>query len=134
MTDVPGNPVAVERAVERAVALDADIAEGECVRGVVQGRAVAVARVDGRLYAVDNRCLHRQGPLSEGRLAGPMLTCPLHWWRYDVRTGELIGHPTARLTCYPVRVEDGQVLVTAPPAEPVRSWRQRLLDAAKARS
>jgi hypothetical protein len=60
-----------------------------------------------------------------------VLVCPMHWWRYDVRTGGRLGQPGLRLRRYPVRVVDGQVRVTVPPAPPRRSWREVLLEHAR---
>jgi nitrite reductase/ring-hydroxylating ferredoxin subunit len=92
---------------------------------------VAVFNVDGELRAVEGRCLHRGGSLAEGMVDNGVVTCPLHWWRYDLFTGERQGVPGLRLTCYPVRVEDGRVEVLVPPARPELSLRERLLAAGR---
>jgi nitrite reductase/ring-hydroxylating ferredoxin subunit len=49
----------------------------------LNGTTVAIANVDGKLYAINNVCLHRGGPLGEGELAGKIVTCPWHGWTYD---------------------------------------------------
>lgn len=54
---------------------------------------VVVCRVAGKLHAVDNNCSHKDTPLSEGRLRGPILTCPLHGAQFDVRDGSHQGPP-----------------------------------------
>jgi len=54
----------------------------------VEGRAVAVANVDGKIYAINNTCLHRGGPLGEGSLEGKVVTCPWHGWQFDVTNGK----------------------------------------------
>lgn len=54
---------------------------------------VVVCRVNGQLFAVDDNCTHRDARLSEGRLRGHTLTCPLHGAQFDVRTGEHKGSP-----------------------------------------
>lgn len=92
------------------------------------GRRLAVGNAGGELFALDDTCLHRGGSLACGHLAGAILACPMHWWRYDVRTGERLGQPGLRLRRYPIRVVDGEVRVTVPPA---RSWREILLDHAR---
>jgi hypothetical protein len=58
-----------------------------------------------------------------------VVTCPLHWWRFDLLTGEHVGDPGLRLARYPVRVADGTVEVLVPPSPPVLSLRERLLAA-----
>jgi nitrite reductase/ring-hydroxylating ferredoxin subunit len=95
------------------------------------GRRVAVGNAGGELFALDDTCLHRGGSLACGHLDGAVLVCPLHWWRYDVRSGRRLGQPGLRLRRYPLRVVDGQVRVTVPPAPPVRSWREILLEHAR---
>jgi nitrite reductase/ring-hydroxylating ferredoxin subunit len=91
---------------------------------VASGRRVAVGNTGGELFALDDTCLHRGGSLACGHLVGAVLACPMHWWRYDVRTGERLGQPGLRLRRYPIRVVDGEVRVTVPPAPPARSWRE----------
>jgi nitrite reductase/ring-hydroxylating ferredoxin subunit len=93
---------------------------------------VAVFNLDGELVAVEARCLHKGGALAEGHVSDGVVTCPLHWWRYDLHTGERLGAPDLRLACYPVRVFDGRVEVRVPsscPAAP--SLRDRLLAAGR---
>jgi len=95
------------------------------------GRRVAVGNAGGELFALDDTCLHRGGSLACGHLDGEVLTCPMHWWRYDVRSGRRLGQPDLRVATYPVRVVDGEVRVTVTPAPPPRSWREVLLDHAR---
>jgi nitrite reductase (NADH) small subunit len=72
---------------------------------------IALAHVNGRFCAVQGRCLHLQGPLGEGRLAGSVLTCPWHGWQYDVCTGLNEFDHAIQLETYEVRVQDGEVQV-----------------------
>jgi nitrite reductase (NADH) small subunit len=72
---------------------------------------IALAHLDGAFYATQGTCIHLQGPLGEGRLDGPVLTCPWHGWQYDVRTGENEFDRAIQLRTYEVRVEDGEVKV-----------------------
>jgi nitrite reductase/ring-hydroxylating ferredoxin subunit len=90
-----------------------------------------VGNAGGELFALDDTCLHRGGSLAGGHLDGTALICPQHWWRYDVRSGARLGQPQLRLPRYPVRVVDGEVRVTVPPAPPARSLREILLDHAR---
>jgi 3-phenylpropionate/trans-cinnamate dioxygenase ferredoxin component len=75
------------------------------------GEEIALANVDGEVYAVQGQCLHLKGPLAEGQLEEACLTCPWHGWRYDVRTGLNDFDHAIRLRTYEVRVEDGEVKV-----------------------
>ena len=77
----------------------------------VEDAVIALANVNGELYAVDGHCLHLQGPLGEGHLEHAVLTCPWHGWQYDVRTGLNEFDHAIQLRTYEVRVEDGEVKV-----------------------
>ena len=71
-----------------------DLADGElrCFEQV--GRdGIVVCRVAGQLYALDDNCSHADTPLSEGRLRGYAITCPLHGAAFDVRDGSHSGPP-----------------------------------------
>lgn len=77
----------------------------------VDGREVAVFRVDGTLYAMDGKCPHRGGPLGFGEILGTRVRCPWHDWSFDLATGACDVEPRARARTIPVRVEDGQVVI-----------------------
>lgn len=73
---------------------------------------LVVCRVNGQLYALEDNCSHADTPLSEGRLRGHNLTCPLHGTSFDVRTGAHSGPPAyTGVACY--RVEDREGTVVA---------------------
>ena len=78
----------------------------------VGGKKVALFKVEGSFYAIDDTCTHRGGPLSEGVLEGKQVTCPFHGARFDVTTGEALGPPAPQgVACYNVRVEANDVEV-----------------------
>ena len=72
---------------------------------------IALAHCDGGFYAVQQHCVHLQGPLGEGHLEDCVLTCPWHGWQYDVRTGQNEFDRAIQLRTYDVQVEDGEVRV-----------------------
>ena len=94
-----------------AVARVEDVPPGTMKPVEADGTPIALANVDGELYAVQGHCLHLQGPLGDGRLEGAKLTCPWHGWQYDVRTGLNEFDHAIRLETYEVTVEDGEVKV-----------------------
>lgn len=94
------------------VARAVDVPPGTAKVVVVQGHPVALFNVEGRFHAVSNVCLHRGGPIGEGTLDGAVVTCPLHGWEYDVRTGRNVANPVARLKTYAVRLDGDDVLVS----------------------
>jgi nitrite reductase/ring-hydroxylating ferredoxin subunit len=69
------------------------VTEGKIRAFDVQGTAVAVANVDGQLYAFDDACTHAFCSLAEGELKGTTVTCLCHWSQFDVRTGEVLQGP-----------------------------------------
>ena len=69
---------------------------------------IVVCRVNGELFALEDNCSHADTPLSEGRLRGHQITCPLHGTSFDVRTGAHSGPPAYEgVHCYKVLLEDG---------------------------
>ena len=70
----------------------------------VDGKTLAIANVDGKFLAIDNTCLHRGGPLAQGKLTGKTLICPWHAWQYDMSTGKLVNNPAAGVACYALEV------------------------------
>lgn len=105
---------------------------GRSVR--IDGRLVAIFRVGvDEVIALDGRCLHREGPVAEGVVRDGVVTCPWHFWRYELATGALIGNPGKGLRRYRVEVRDGIVHVDLPPAPAPMGWKDRLLAAARER-
>jgi nitrite reductase (NADH) small subunit len=88
---------------------------GEGRAFVVNETTIAVFRQrDGRLFATDNTCPHRGGPLADGVAGGGKVICPLHAWKFDLETGHCLGEDVAIRT-YPVRVVGGRIVVEVGP-------------------
>jgi 3-phenylpropionate/trans-cinnamate dioxygenase ferredoxin subunit len=84
--------------------------DGELTAVDVAGVKVAVACVQGRLYAFQDACTHMQCSLSGGDLEDTAVVCPCHLGRFDVTSGAVIdGPPPAPLRTWPARVVDGHV-------------------------
>ena len=97
------------------VASEQEIPPGQCLVVEVDAElTVALANVDGRIYAVDNLCPHRGGPLGEGALKGGVLQCPWHGWQIDVATGGMVQNPAVKTACFPVVVDNGEVSIIRP--------------------
>ena len=104
-----------QRASAAAATIPADLKSNEFrVSDVPSGSAllvgeVAVFNVGGTLCATQEKCTHRQGPLSKGKLDGSTVTCPLHGSQFNVCTGEVLRGPaTDPLKTYRVIV-DGDI-------------------------
>lgn len=93
----------------------AEIPEGGMRVCTLGAREIVICRTKDGVHAVSNMCTHADARLSEGRLRGNRLICPLHGAAFDVRDGRALGAPaTAALVTYPVRVVDGNIEVGTP--------------------
>ncbi len=73
-----------------------------------QGGDIAVFRTeDDRVFAIDDKCPHKGGPLSQGIVHGAKVACPLHNWSINLEDGVAVAPDEGRVKTYPVRVEDG---------------------------
>lgn len=87
----------------------------------VDGDVLVLVNVEGELHALSGWCTHLGTAMALGTLTGHTLMCYAHLWRYDVRTGEPIWPPLARvapgyrLRVYPVRVEGEDIYVSRIP-------------------
>ena len=98
-----------------------DLGDGQmrCVADVGE-YGVVVCRVAGVLHALDDNCSHADTPLSEGRLRGTSITCPLHGAAFDVRDGSHSGPPAWEgVRCHRVEEdESGATLVIGEGSDP----------------
>ena len=78
------------------VAKRSEIPEGVAICVEVEGRRVALFNLDGDLYAIDDTCTHRGGPLSEGAIMGDEVECPWHGARFNIKSGAPVCPPAAR--------------------------------------
>jgi nitrite reductase (NADH) small subunit len=74
-------------------------------------KLICLANVNGTISAMDNVCLHRGGPLGQGVVEGGKLICPWHGWAWDAATGQAVHNPAAKLNVYPLKIENGDVLI-----------------------
>jgi 3-phenylpropionate/trans-cinnamate dioxygenase ferredoxin subunit len=113
VTHAPGAG-AIERGNRRELGDLSDLDDGgtRCFADVGE-HGLVVCRVGGKLYALDDNCSHADTPLSEGRLRGFGITCPLHGASFDVRDGSHSGPPAWEGVAYhEVEETDGVAVVT----------------------
>ena len=72
---------------------ESDVVETSVRRFVVEGREILLGKFAGEYYALDERCAHRGGPLSEGAFDGGVITCLWHFGQFDLESGEVRGSP-----------------------------------------
>ncbi len=78
---------------------------------VVAGRTIAVFRQrDGRVFATDNQCPHRGGPLADGIVGDGKVICPLHGWKIDLLSGRCLGE-SAGVRVHDVALVGGRIFV-----------------------
>ncbi|HEV7435979.1 MAG TPA: nitrite reductase small subunit NirD [Pseudorhizobium sp.] len=82
---------------------------------------IAVFRtLDDRIFAIEDRCPHKNGPLSEGIVHDGCVTCPLHNWVISLETGEAQGADQGRAPTFPVRLENQNIYLSLTPTTPAR--------------
>ncbi len=97
-----------------ATAFD-DVPDDDVTSVQLDGRDIALYKVEGSVFATDNTCTHGHARLCDGFLEGHEIECPLHQGKFDVRDGSPTCAPvTEALRCYPVRIEDGRVFLQMP--------------------
>ncbi len=75
---------------------------------------VAIFRThDDRVFALDDACPHKNGALSEGLVHDASVTCPLHGWVIDLKTGLAKGADEGEVKTYALKLENGRILLDA---------------------
>jgi nitrite reductase (NADH) small subunit len=89
----------------------ADLPEGQLTLVQVQGEDVVLYRQGGEVLAIGNECPQQGGSLCDGWVEGDIVTCPLHGWEFDIRSGACMTVPGERVPRHGVAVDDGGVLI-----------------------
>jgi nitrite reductase (NADH) small subunit len=77
------------------------------------GRIAVFRTQDDQIFAIENRCPHKHGPLSEGIVHGASVTCPLHNWVFDLATGQAQGADEGQVRTYPIDIVEGRIFMAA---------------------
>ena len=95
-----------------AAAAENELAPGTVKRIVVGDKKIGLYRLDDRFYAIDDTCTHMRARLSNGFISGHFVECPVHFGKFDIKTGKASSAPcTVDVATYPVKVEAGQVYI-----------------------
>ena len=81
---------------------------------VVDGLDVALFRRGDEVFAIGNECAHKGGNLCDGRVEGDIVTCPLHGWEFDLRSGACMTIPGESVPRFAVSVGDGAIYLEEP--------------------
>lgn len=99
----------------RAKLLDlAALPDGGVELVVVDGLDVALFRRGDEIFAIGNECAHKGGNLCDGRVEGDIVTCPLHGWEFDLRSGACMTIPGESVPRFVVSVEGGAIYLEEP--------------------
>lgn len=94
------------------VVADSALADGEHVVVDVDGYEVAIFKIDGQCYAIEDVCTHDGAEIASGELDGDEIICPRHGARFCVKTGEVKSPPAYEdIATFPIRLVEGRVQV-----------------------
>jgi nitrite reductase/ring-hydroxylating ferredoxin subunit len=95
----------------RTVARASAVPSGRGIVVTVKGQEIAIFNVQGKFYALDNRCPHQDYPLGLSPIFDNLVICIGHAWRFDVKTGECHSIPGVCVQTYEVTVEGDEVKI-----------------------
>ncbi len=90
---------------------ESEVPKGEGRLVVLGAKRLAVFHTDEGFFACDDECPHAGGSLSDGPVTNCSVVCPLHFWEFDLRSGEYTDDPSTCIQTYETKVVDGRVLV-----------------------
>lgn len=89
---------------------DIPLRGARCVK-TPQGKIGVFRTHDDHVFAIEDHCPHKGGPLSQGIVHGAAVTCPLHNWVISLETGKAQGADEGAVKTIPVRVENGRIAI-----------------------
>ena len=92
-------------------ALESIPVQGARVVKTGQGCIAVFRPSENAVFALDDHCPHKAGPLSQGIVHGNAVTCPLHNWVISLETGSAMGADEGNVRTYPLRIANGRVLI-----------------------
>ena len=78
------------------VAETAEVPPGTMKKVTLDGKEILIVNLEGKYYAIGNKCTHRGGDLSKGSLSGKVVKCPRHGAKFDVTTGQTAAGPAKK--------------------------------------
>jgi len=83
-----------------------------------RGNIAVFRTANDEIFALDDRCPHKGGPLSQGIVHGRRVTCPLHNWVIELASGEAVAPDQGCARTIPARLEEGRILLQLAVARP----------------
>ncbi len=97
---------------EHTVAKIGEIKQGERKIVNIDGTLIALFNLGDKYYAIENVCPHQAGPVGEGEISnGDIITCPLHEWMFNIKTGVSSDFPGISVKTFPVKVDGNEIKV-----------------------
>ena len=93
----------------------AELPPGQTAFASVDGVDVALFRRGDEILAIGNACTHQGGNLCDGFVEGDIVTCPLHGWEFDLRSGACMTVPGESVPRWLATVENGAVFLEEAP-------------------
>ena len=75
------------------VAKTSQIDDGQLMHIEISDKEILIANINGKFYAMDDRCSHMNARLSLGNISKNIVTCPFHAAKFEVTSGKKIGEP-----------------------------------------
>ncbi len=86
--------------------------QGARVVETAEGDIGIFRTLEDEIFALRDRCPHKNGPLSQGIVHGKRVTCPLHNWNIELESGEVVAPDEGCAASFPVKVEAGVVFLS----------------------
>ena len=94
------------------IAQTIEIPENKGKEVEVNGNRVAIFHANGRFYALEALCRHQDGSIAPGKINGEVVECPLHFWHYNIRTGELLDYlKDVKLETYNLDIRGNDIFI-----------------------
>ena len=95
----------------KKIAEKSEVDSGKGKAFKIDGKQIAVFN-QGGYHAMDDLCVHQDGSIAPGKLEGDIVECPLHFWKYNIKTGELVDYlKDVKLETYSVQSRDDGLYV-----------------------
>jgi nitrite reductase (NADH) small subunit len=75
-----------------------------------QGKIAVFRTMEDQIFAIDDHCPHKGGPLSQGIVHGAAVTCPLHNWVISLETGKALGADEGSVKTVPIKLDGVRIL------------------------
>jgi nitrite reductase (NADH) small subunit len=85
--------------------------QGSRIVNTPRGEIALFRCVDDQVFALNNRCPHKGGPLAQGIVHGTRVTCPLHSWQIDLATGSAIEPDVGCAQRHDIKIEGGILFI-----------------------